>query len=175
MSPVAVDPRPQETRAAAGISLRRAPIAASLGSRLSPRVRRVSRYLVTSGISTVVSEVTLLTLLGLRMASAVPASVTATVVGGLVSYLLSRYWIWPEANRNRPGRQLAEYWAVTVAGLLLSAAVTGAVEAHATGSHPLRVAEVGAAYLATYGLLWAAKFTVYQRLIFRSERVAAGG
>ena len=36
---------------------------------------------------------------------------------------------------------------------------------HAAGSHPARVAEAAAAYLATYGLLWIAKFLVYQRVI----------
>ena len=39
----------------------------------------------------------------------------------MVSYVLSRYWVWADADR-RDGLQLALYWAVTVAGMLLAAA-----------------------------------------------------
>lgn len=176
MSPLATDQR-QGVRQAAGnpeADSRELGLPALLASsRLSPRMRRVVRYLLTSGASTVISEVTLLTLLGLRLAPAVPASITATATGGLLSYLLSRYWIWPEADRRRPGLQLVEYWAVTVAGLVLSAAITGTVAAHASGPHPLQVAEAGAAYFATYATLWVAKFVLYHRLIFRPVPAAS--
>jgi putative flippase GtrA len=91
----------------------------------------------------------------------------ATVTGGMVSYALSRYWIWADADRRRAGLQLTLYWAVAAAGMLIAAAATDFMADHATGPHPVRVAEAAAAYLATYGLLWIAKFLVYQRVIFR--------
>ena len=135
--------------------------------RLPPRVRRISRYLLTSGISTAVSEATLIAVLAVRLLPAPAGAMAATGTGGMVSYALSRYWIWADADRRRAGLQLVLYWAVAAAGMLLAAAATDFMADHATGSHPARVAEAAAAYLATYGLLWIAKFLVYQRVIFR--------
>jgi putative flippase GtrA len=139
--------------------------------RLPPGIRRISRYLLTSGVSTVVSEVTLIAVLAVRLLPAPAAAMAATVTGGMVSYALSRYWIWADADRRRAGLQLMLYWAVAAAGMLLAAAATDLMADHATGSHPARVAEAAAAYLATYGLLWIAKFLVYQRVIFRPAGV----
>ena len=163
MSGLAAPPRPLsvvEPEAPAG-----APIARAY--RLPAGVRRISRYLLTSGVSTVVSEVTLIAVLAIRLLPAPAAAMAATATGGMVSYVLSRYWIWADADRRRAGLQLALYWAVTVAGRLLAAAATDLAADHARGAHPARVAEAAAAYLATYGLLWIAKFLVYQRVIFR--------
>lgn len=163
MSALAAPPRPAiAERPQASPSAR--PVRAH---RLPPGVRRISRYLLTSGVSTAVSEATLIAVLAIRLLPAPAAAMAATVTGGMISYVLSRYWIWADADRRRAGLQLALYWAVTVAGMLLAAAATDLASDHATGAHAARVAEAAAAYLATYGLLWVAKFLVYQRVIFR--------
>lgn len=163
MSALAAPPRP----AAPEGSEVGAPGSPGSRLRLPARARRLSRYLLTSGASTGISEGTLVVVLGLRLLPAPAAAMAATVAGGMFSYLLSRYWIWPEAERSRAGRQLALYWAVTVAGMMLSAGATDLAADHATGSHALQVGEAALAYLATYGLLWIAKFLLYQRVIFR--------
>lgn len=141
-------------------------------ARQGPRSRRVAKYMGTSVLSTVVSELTLIGLLGLGLATAVPAAVVATLTGGLLSYLFSRYWIWPEADRQRAGRQLVRYAAITVAGLLLSSFATGEVAAHVVGAHELRVAEIALAYFATYVVLWIAKYALYQLMVFRGPQQA---
>ncbi len=169
MSALAARTRPAADNAQAGaatLTVRRL--------RLPPGIRRISRYLLTSGISTVVSEVTLVAVLAVRLLPAPAAAMAATVTGGMVSYALSRYWIWGDADRRRAGLQLMLYWAVAVAGMLLAAAATDLVADHATGTHPARVAEAAAAYLATYALLWVAKFLVYQRVIFRPANLPDG-
>lgn len=139
---------------------------------LGPRSRRIAKYFGTSVLSTVVSELTLIGILGLQATAAVPAAVIATLTGGLLSYLLSRYWIWPEADRKGAGGQVIRYAGITVVGLLVSTFATGEVAAHVVGPHALRVAEIALAYFATYVALWVAKYALYQLLVFRTPRTS---
>jgi putative flippase GtrA len=132
-------------------------------------VRRVARYAGTSVASTVTSELVLLALFGFHLATAAESAVAATVVGGMLSYILSRYWIWAEADRRRAGRQFVLYWAITIVGLLASTWVTSQAAAHISGAGAARTALVGLAYLGTYLALWVVKFGLYQRLLFRSS------
>lgn len=149
---------------------------APTGSRLersrfgsSALVRRVMRYAGTSVASTVASELVLLALFGSHLATAAESAVAATVLGGMLSYLLSRYWIWAEADRGRPGRQFVLYWGITVLGLLASTWVTSDAAAHIAGQGAGRTALVGLAYLGTYAALWVVKFGLYQRVLFRTQ------
>lgn len=131
------------------------------------RWRRWWRYAVTSVVSTVVSEGVLLVLYGSRVADAAVAAVAATVAGTVPSYAMSRYWIWPDADRRGRGRQVAGYWVVAFVSLGISSLLTGAAAAVAPTGRVTRLVVVGAAYVGTYGLLWIAKFAVYERLLFR--------
>ncbi|MDA8330236.1 MAG: hypothetical protein M0027_03335 [Candidatus Dormibacteraeota bacterium] len=140
----------------------------------SPLLGRVLRYAGTSVASTVASELVLLALFGFHLATAAEAAVAATVVGGMLSYLLSRYWIWAEADRRRPGRQFVFYWGITILGLLASTWVTSEAAAHIAGQGPGRTALVGLAYLGTYAVLWVLKFGLYQRVLFRPMAPPSG-
>ncbi len=133
-------------------------------------MRRVLRYLGTSIASTIASEVTLLLLFGLHLTTAAVAAVLATALGGLLSYGLSRYWIWADADRSHAARQMTLYWVITLAGLLASTFVTSETAAHTVGAGTLRTALVGAVYLATYLVLWVVKFGLYHKLLFRPRR-----
>ncbi len=86
-----------------------------------------------------VSEATLIAVLAIRLLPAPAGAMAATCTGGMVSHVLSRSWI----------------------------SATDFLADHASGPHPARVAEAVAACLATCGLLWIAKFLVYQRVILR--------
>lgn len=142
--------------------------------RQSSLARRVARYAGTSVASTVVSEALLLFLFGTHVAGAASAAVIATVAGGMLSYILSRYWVWPEADRGHAARQLVLYWTITVVGLLTSTWATATVASHTTGTGAVRTGIVGAAYLATYVVLWAIKFGLYSNLLFRNRSVQSG-
>jgi putative flippase GtrA len=139
------------------------------------RRRRLGRYVVTSVVATVVSETALLALYGTGALDAGVAAVVANLAGTLPSYLMSRYWIWPEADRRRVGRQVVLYWAVSVVSLVASSTVTGVAAAEAPAGRLAHVLVVAIAYVATYGALWLAKFAVYQLVLFRPVLVAAQG
>ncbi len=129
--------------------------------------RRWGRYAATSGVATGVSEGALLVLYGAHVLTASAAAVVASLAGTVPSYAMSRLWIWPEADRRRPGRQAAGYWMVGLASLALSSLLTGVAAANAPSGRTAHLAVVGIAYIGTYGALWALKFAVYQRFLFR--------
>lgn len=148
---------------------RDAPAASAIG-RLATSSRRWWRYALTSVVATGASETTLLVVYGLHLVSASWAAVIASLAGSAPSYLMSRYWIWPEADRRRPGRQMVAYWVVALVSLGVSSAVTGIAGANAPASGTARLVVVGLAYIGAYGGLWIAKFVLYQRFLFVSPR-----
>lgn len=127
------------------------------------------RYFVTSVVATVVSEATLLSFYGAGALDATMSAVVANLAGTLPSYVMSRYWIWSEADRRRPLRQVVFYWTISIVSLLASSAATGAAAANAPKGHAAHLAVVGAAYAGTYAALWIAKFVIYQKALFRSR------
>ena len=144
------------------------------GLRQSTLIHRLIRYAGTSVASTVTSELVLLALFGFHRASAAQSAVAATAVGRLLSYLLSRYWIWADADRSHPARQMTLYWVITLLGLGISTWATSEVAAHTVGAGTLRTGLVGVVYLATYVALWVVKFGLYQKLLFRPRSVGEG-
>lgn len=134
-----------------------------------PKVNKLLRYALTSGVSTGISEVTLLLLYASGFLGASGSSIVANLAGTVPSYLLSRYWIWPEADRSGAARQVGLYWVTSAVSLIVSTAGTSLAAAHAPAGHTQHVVVVGVAYVGTYALLWVAKYLVYQRIIFRSD------
>lgn len=133
----------------------------------SPRARRWWRYGVTSAAATLISETALLALYGDRLLGATAAAVVATAMGSVPSYLLSRYWIWPDANRKRAERQVLGYWTIAFASLAASSVGTSVAASHAPAGHLAHLLVVGIAYVGMYGALWIVKFFLYQSTLFR--------
>lgn len=130
------------------------------------RARRWWRYTVTSVVATVASETTLLVVYGFHLMAASWAAVVASLAGSIPSYAMSRYWIWPEADRRRPARQAIAYWVVALVSLGVSSLVTGLAAAMGPTAGAGRLWVVGLAYVGTYGGLWIVKFVVYQTFLF---------
>lgn len=138
----------------------------------SPRVHKLFRDAFTSGVATGISELTLLALYASGFLGATGSAVLANLAGTVPSYLLSRYWIWPEADRSGSARQMGLYWFTSVVSLVVSTAGTSLAGAHAPAGHTAHVIMVGSAYIGTVAILWVAKFLVYHRFIFNSSPVA---
>jgi len=136
------------------------------------RVRRLWRYAVTSVVATAVSEATLLLVYGAGLLDASTSAVVASLAGTFPSYAMSRYWIWPDADRRHAGGQATAYWVIAIVSLVVSSVVTGAAAAAAPSGHRVHTVIVGVAYVGTYGLLWVIKFAIYQRFLFRAARRA---
>jgi putative flippase GtrA len=139
-------------------------ILAALARRRS-QLARLVRYTATSVVSFAVSEVLLLVLYGTGTLKAGPAALIANVVATVPSYLMSRYWIWRDAPRNRVGRQVVLYWSTSAVCILLTSLATGAIGRLADG-HRYHLAIVGLGFLVVNVVFWLGKFALYHWVIF---------
>jgi putative flippase GtrA len=127
---------------------------------------RLIRYGATSGMSTVFSEAMLIGLTATATLGATSSALLANLVATVPSYLLSRYWIWPEADRDRIGRQVSLYWITSILSTVLSTVVTKVVASSITIHGDPRALVLGAAFLGTYAVFWFAKYVMYHRWLF---------
>ncbi len=143
---------------------------------------RATKSLIGSVVATVASEVTFAAVYGSGALGTTASSAAAFVAGAVPNYILNRSWAWGRRGRVRVWREVVLYAVVSLVSFAASALATGWT-AHATrhlSDHALRVAAVSAAYLATYAVLFGAKFLIYDFVIFAgpagdSDRASRGG
>jgi putative flippase GtrA len=157
-----------------------AKLAESDGLLLAPRTRvarliggvpdwkKVARYGSTSILALAISEATLLLLFANGVVGATSAALLANLSGTIPSYLLSRYWIWPHADRRRAGRQATLYWVVSIISMFISSVVTGQISHHTPKERVLHLCVLASSYLLISLVLWIAKYIVYERTIFKA-------
>ena len=136
-------------------------------------LKRLVRYTSTSVIALVRSEVCLLVLNAEMTLTVTVAAIFANLAGTVPSYLLSRYWIWSEADRSRAARQVVLYWLTSIISMAISSVATGAIAHEDHAHHVLKLVILGALYLAVSIALWIAKYVAYQSFIFRSAPASA--
>lgn len=127
---------------------------------------RLARYATTSGIAFGVSEATLLLLYGFDLTTATVAALIANLAGTVPSYLLSRYWIWKDAGRERVVRQVILYWAVSITCIAVTSLLTGALASLAPAGHPFHLMVVAIGFPVITLTFWLIKYVLYQRVIF---------
>jgi putative flippase GtrA len=134
---------------------------------------RFGRYTLGSVVAVVSSEIAFVLCFGSGLLGTTASSAVAFVAGAIPNYVLNRSWAWGRRGRVRIGREVVLYALVSLTSFGASALATGwasNVAPHVTDSHALRTALVAGAYLATYGLLFLAKFVVFQVVIFAEEQ-----
>ena len=153
----------------------RTPYSIGVSSRFGrANVARLARYAATSGVAFAVSEATLLILYGLDFTTATLAALIASLAGTVPSYLLSRYWIWREAARERVFRQVILYWIVSISCIALTSLLTGALASFAPAGHPFHLLVVAIGYPIMMLSFWLIKFGIYQRIIFPNAHASHG-
>lgn len=134
----------------------------------TPQGRKFFRYAMVSVISAAVSFSVLFLVYGaLRMWSEVPDTLLANVVAAFPSYYLNRSWVWGKTGRSHLMREVAPFWAVSIASIVFS--IFSASEArHLSDVHHLhhlgRTVVVLGANLGAFGILWVLKFLFFNRL-----------
>lgn len=156
-----------------------APITLEMGLSLRSKLSglnwsRILRYATTSIVALAVSEVTLLLLYGSGL-DATLAALFANLTGTLPSYLMSRYWIWPDSPRRRVGRQVVLYWSTSFASMAVTSVATGGITRLAPSGRAAHLVVAGVGFLVVSFFTWVMKFVIYQRVIFpvRAERTVA--
>lgn len=153
------------------VNLRAAPARVRLGN--GDGARRTWRYLATSIGGTAFSELVLVLLYASGALGASAAAAAAGMAGALPGYLLSRYWVWPGADRTRMARQVLSYWLITLATLAAATGVTAFASARAPSGRLARDVVVAAAYIGTYGALWVVKYALLHFIVFRAPEPVA--
>jgi len=136
--------------------------------RLPARWVKVWRYTVGSVIAAVTSLVVFAVAFGLGVGN-VPANVLAFVAGAVPNWILNRSWAWQRKGRVHVRREIILYAVVSALSLAASSAATGWADHEVpavTPNHTLQVLLVACAYIATYGVLFVAKYVVYELVIF---------
>jgi len=126
---------------------------------------RLFRYGATSAVALGISEIALL----IATASGVDATLSAVIgnLAGIVpSYLMSRYWIWAEAERHRVGHQVVQYWMTSLVSMTFTSLGTGAIASTAPSTGTIHLVVVGGGFLAINFVSWIGKYLIYQRFIF---------
>jgi putative flippase GtrA len=130
-------------------------------------VTKVLRYAAGSVVATVCSEVTFVVLYGVVHTTPVVASVLGWLAGALPNYWLNRSWTWRRSGRPSLTKEVLPYVAIVLGTLLVAALSTSAVDRALNGtstSHLTRVLLVGGTFLGVYGVIFAVRFFLLDRL-----------
>ena len=131
-------------------------------------VQRMSRCLVVSVGTTLLSAAVLV---ALALGAGVPAgsaNVIAVCCGIAPSYLANRRWVWGRSGRGDVAREMLPFWALSLAGLVASTiAVSVASAAVAHWSTSARAVALPIANLSVFAALWLVQFALLDKVLFK--------
>jgi putative flippase GtrA len=128
-------------------------------------VQRMSRCLLVSVGTTLLSAAVLVTLALGAGVPAGPANVVAVACGIAPSYVANRRWVW---GRSDLAREVAPFWLLALAGMVASTiAVSIVASATLDWSASTRSIALPLANLAAFGALWLVQFALLDRVLFR--------
>ncbi|MEA2196469.1 MAG: hypothetical protein QOJ25_520 [Solirubrobacteraceae bacterium] len=130
--------------------------------------RRIARFMISSGLAAGTSAIVfpILYVLG---ASTTVCSIVAFFAGAIPNWTLNRRWTWKVQGRIAPGREIFAYIVVSASTLVLLSLATAWTHQHVQSiapGHGVRVLLVTATYFGVLALLYAVRFTLYERWIF---------
>jgi putative flippase GtrA len=135
----------------------------------SHEFRKVARYVTVSGISTVISLVMLYIFYRQVGLSVRWANVTATVIATVPSYYLNRTWAWKRSGKSHFRREVVPFWVIAAISLALSTLAVQFAEHESlkiSSSHQIQTLLVLFANFFTYGVMWAGKFFLFNKVLF---------
>jgi len=141
-------------------------------------IHRFIRYSMVSGVAIVISQVAILICTAIFHFSGILANTVGAVAATPASYELNRKWAWGKRGKSHLWKEVTPFWALTLIGYLAS---TGTVQLadnmcashHVTGLD--RAFAIMGASLFAYGVVWVAKFIIFNKLVFGSTPAQAAG
>jgi putative flippase GtrA len=148
---------------------------ASIQRRLETEAgKRFSRFVPVAIAALASSQITLAILAGPVNMTAGKAALIASIVGALVSYVLSR-WAWERKGKPDLLRETVPFWLVSfgVWGVLsLTSHYAGAFAKHEHMHHLEKIAIVNGAYLAANCVTFVTRFLIFHYVLFANRRKA---
>jgi putative flippase GtrA len=135
-------------------------------------LRKILRYGTISVVSTAISLSGLFIFYRWIGLSATWSNILATCIATVPYYYLNRMWVFKKSGRSHLTKEVLPFWTIAFVSLVLStlAVKFAGSQVHSISSKSIRGAILVAANFATYGILWFAKFVVFNRLLFNTER-----
>lgn len=91
------------------------------------------------------------------------ANFFAVVLSTIPSYLLNRAWVWGKTG-SHTGTEVTVFWAMAMLGLVLSTVATSWVDSRYDSALLVQFAN-----LASFGVLWFAKYLVLDKYLFGAD------
>jgi putative flippase GtrA len=128
----------------------------------SPLIQKLVKYSTASAAGVVVGQATLIFGLEVLGWHALVSNLASVTLGCIPNYTINRYWTWQQSGQNRLWGEVIPFWSMASAGALLSMLAVAFAD-HQWGT----TFAVAIANLVGFGVLWAAKFLVLDRLMWR--------
>jgi putative flippase GtrA len=135
-------------------------------------LRKILRYGTISVVSTAISLSGLFVFYRWIGLSPTWSNILATCIATVPYYYLNRMWVFKRSGRSHLTKEVLPFWTIAFVSLVLStlAVKFAGSQVHSITSKDIRGAILVGANFATYGILWIAKFVVFNRFLFNTER-----
>ena len=138
--------------------------------------KRFLLYAVVSGVATLITQVLLAVLHSVAGWRASVANLVAVGVATPVSYYMNRALVWRKRGKSHFGKEVAPFWAFSIAGLLLSTFLVGLVaffQKVPVGAKPTVVQQlqINLANAIGFGILWLIQFFVLDKISFKTHHL----
>ncbi len=133
--------------------------------------KRAIRYVATSGVGVVLTQLLLAVFLYLLEWRPTISNFTAVTVVSVPAFLLNKYWVWGKRGRAHMRREVIPFWAFTVAGWILSTLAVILVVNLTRDPDVASLREgnrlaVQFANIAGFGVLWVLKYLFLDKIMF---------
>ena len=130
---------------------------------------RLVGYSTVSAGTVVVTQTVLVVAYAVLAWPAVVANVVAVCVAAGPAYYANRRWVWSRTDRHSLTGEILPFWAYSLAGLGISTGLVGLADMWWQSA-----VAVSAANLIGFGVLWAGKFILLDRVLFARAETQAG-
>lgn len=135
----------------------------------SPMGQKLFRYSMASVVAVIVSNLFLLLFVGVLNMGEVLASTLATTIAAVPSYEMNRKWAWGKSGKSHIMKEVVPFWGLALLGWSMSTLAVwwmGRYAKHHHFTHGAKTLAVLIVYFGAFGVLWIAKFMIFNRLMF---------
>lgn len=129
---------------------------------------RLVGYSTVSAGTVVVTQAVLVVAYAVLEWPAVVANVVAVCVAAGPAYYANRRWVWSRTDRHSLTGEILPFWAYSLAGLGISSLAVALADRWWQST-----VAVAAANLIGFGVLWAGKFILLDRVLFARPEASA--
>jgi putative flippase GtrA len=135
----------------------------------TPLGQKLFRYSMASVVAVILSTILIIFFDGLIGFSAVVSSTLATAIAAVPSYEMNRKWAWGKSGRSHLLKEVVPFWALAFVGWAFSTFAVKIMESEAKHHHLPHFWTtfwVTFVYISAFGVLWVAKFVIFNKLLF---------